>query len=181
MKEVNIDAMKYRKNTHIAGADVQMERGVEDKPFIVTIKEAYYQTKVNVSGNRTDGYFLEFEEEGVKPMVVNSTNRKTIAFILQEGFGYSSLDSRNIGNWKGLKIELTFDESVTMMGKKTGGIRVSPKIFKKHELTEKSEKWDSAKKAVSNGTDRATIEKHYVITDENWKKLNQKTKTDEKK
>ncbi len=116
--------MKYRKSTHLAGVDV--ETIVDDKgKCILTIKDAYYNTGVDVSGNKTDGYFIEFVE-GVKPMVVNSVNRKTIANIAKITKNLSSVESRNIGNWIGLKIELTFDASVKMMGKVTGGIRVNP-------------------------------------------------------
>jgi len=122
--EKNIDCMKYRKSTHLAGVDV--ETIVDDKgACILTIKEAYYNTGVDVSGNRTDGYFLEFVE-AVKPMVANSVNRKTIAGIVKANKGISSVESRNIGNWAGTKIELIFDDSVKMMGKITGGIRIKP-------------------------------------------------------
>ena len=82
MKEHGIDSMKYRKSTHIAGVDV--EAIVDDKgQCILTIKDAFYQKNVDVSGNKTDGYFLEFEED-IKPMVVNSTNRKAIANLVQK-------------------------------------------------------------------------------------------------
>jgi len=124
MKETGIDCMKYRKSTHLAGVDVEMiiaEKG----NCVLTIKESYYDTGVDVSGNRTDGYFLEFVE-GVKPMVVNSTNRKIIASIVKIKNKCTGSESRNIGNWKGLTIQLVFDESVKMMGKLTGGIRISP-------------------------------------------------------
>ena len=124
MKETSIDCMKYRKSTHLAGVDV--ETMIDDKgACILTIKDAYYNTGVDVSGNKTDGYFIEFVE-GVKPMVVNSVNRKTIANIVKQTKNLSSVESRNIGNWIGQKIELTFDSSVKMMGKVTGGIRVNP-------------------------------------------------------
>lgn len=122
--ERNIDAMKYRKSTHLAGVDVEMiiaEKG----NCILTIKDAYYNTNVDVSGNKTDGYFLEFEEN-VKPMVVNSVNRKTISNIIKMNKGCSAVESRNIGNWIGQNIELIFDSSIKMMGKNTGGIRVKP-------------------------------------------------------
>ena len=124
MKENNTDCMKYRKSTHLAGVDVDMISAEKGK-CILTIKDAYYNTGVDVSGNRTDGYFLEFME-AVKPMVVNSTNRKVIASIIKIKNKCSGAASRNIGNWKGLKLELIFDENVKMMGKLTGGIRVSP-------------------------------------------------------
>lgn len=122
--EKNIDCMKYRKSTHLAGVDV--ETIIDDKgKCLLTIKDAYYDKGVDVSGNKTDGYFLEFTE-GVKPMVVNSVNRKTIADIVKKEKGLTSVESRNIGNWIGLKIELIFDANVKMMGKVTGGIRVAP-------------------------------------------------------
>jgi hypothetical protein len=124
MKETGIDCMKYRKSTHLAGVDVEMiiaEKG----SCVLTIKESYYDTGVDVSGNRTDGYFLEFVE-GVKPMVANSTNRKIIASIIKIKNKCTGAESRNISNWVGLTIELVFDTSVKMMGKLTGGIRVSP-------------------------------------------------------
>jgi hypothetical protein len=124
MKQTGIDCMKYRKSTHIAGVDVDMIIAEKGK-CVLTIKEAYYNTNVDVSGNRTDGYFLEFMED-IKPMVVNSTNRKVIASIVKIMHKCSSAESRNISNWKGLTIELIFDESIKMMGKITGGIRVSP-------------------------------------------------------
>jgi hypothetical protein len=122
MKETNIDCMKYRKSTHLAGVDVETiiaEKG----NCILTIKEAYYAKGVDVSGNKTDGYFLEFVED-VKGMVVNSVNRKTIASIVKTLKNCTSTDSRNIGNWAGVQIELTFDPSVKMMGQIVGGIRI---------------------------------------------------------
>jgi len=122
--EKNIDCMKYRKSTHLAGVDV--ETIINDKgKCVLTIKDAYYDKGVDVSGNKTDGYFLEFVE-GVKPMVVNSINRKTIADIVKKTKNLTAVESRNIGNWIGLKIELLFDANVKMMGKITGGIRIAP-------------------------------------------------------
>lgn len=125
-REENIDCMKYRKSTHIAGVDVDTiisEKG----QCVLTIKEAYYAKGIDVSGNKTDGYFLEFNED-VKPMVVNSINRATISKIVKDLKKCTPTESRNIGNWIGLQIELTFDPSVKMMGKVTGGIRVKYKL-----------------------------------------------------
>tara|TARA_R110002167_G_scaffold234388_1_gene439630 strand:- start:9032 stop:9568 length:537 start_codon:yes stop_codon:yes gene_type:complete len=123
MKETGIDSMKYRKSTHLAGVDVEMiiaEKG----NCILKIKEAYYSRGVNVSGTKTDGYFVEFEEN-VKPMMLNSGNRKTIGSNVKLLTECTGTESRNIANWVGVTIELYFDESVKMMNKVTGGIRVS--------------------------------------------------------
>lgn len=120
--EKNIDCMKYRKSTHLAGVDVEMI--VADKgKCVLTIQDCFFDKGVNVSGNKTDGYFINFKE-AVKPMVVNSTNRKTIANIVKVKKELSSVDSRNIGNWNDVAIELYFDPTIKMMGKVTGGIKV---------------------------------------------------------
>lgn len=121
--ERNVDSMKYRKSTHLAGVDVQIIVEEQGK-CVLTISDAYFGRGINVSGTQTDGYFLEFVEN-VKPMVVNSTNRKTIAGIVRRANkNMSTTESRNIDNWVGTKVELTFDPSVKMLGKSVGGIRV---------------------------------------------------------
>jgi hypothetical protein len=128
MKETDIDSMKYRKSTHLAGIDV--EAIVEEKGnCILTIKEAYYNRGVDVSGNKTDGYFIEFAEP-VKDMVANSGNRKIINDIVKEKIGCTSAESRKLPNWKGIRIDLWFDPTVKMMGKVTGGIKVKPVVKK---------------------------------------------------
>lgn len=121
--ETNIDCMKYRKSTHLAAVDVDSiiaEKGICE----LTIKLAFYDKGVDVSGNKTDGYFLRFEENGVKDMVVNSGNRKKIASIIKELKNCTPVESRNIANWVGLKIGLKVDPNVKMMGQVVGGIIV---------------------------------------------------------
>lgn len=121
-KEYGIDCMMYRKSTHLAGVDVEMIQ-LEKGTCILTIKEAYYQTDVNVSGKKVDAYIIEFIEP-VKNMVVNSTNRKIITELVKNNTKLSMPEARNIGNWKGLKIELYFDPTVKMKGEEVGGIKV---------------------------------------------------------
>jgi hypothetical protein len=160
-KETNIDCMKYRKSTHIAGVDVEMIIAEKGK-CILTIKEAYYGKGVDVSGNKTDGYFLDFVED-VKPMVVNSGNRNEISKIVKQVKELDRVESRNIGNWSEVKIELYFDEKVKMMGQITGGIKVMPKavIIEKPAFTSVNfEKAKAAKATVE------AIKKAYTITPE---------------
>ena len=147
MKEHNIDAMKYRKHTHLAGVDVSIITAEKGK-CVLTIKDAYYSRGVDVSGNKTDGYFLEFEED-VTDMVVNSSNRKIIAnnWVLVNGLSLS--DSRNSGKWIGTKVELYFDETIKMMGKVVGGIRV--KGFKiLPDLLPNTPNFEAVKKALDS-------------------------------
>jgi len=166
MKETNIDCMKYRKSTHLAGVDVEMII-VEKGKCILTIKQAYYEKGVNVSGNKTDGYFIDFEED-VKPMVVNSGNRLIISEIVKNAKNITLSEARNIGLWTGQKIELYFDSSVKMMGQVVGGIKVKKLI----ELTPNHELWQKIKEAIKNN--KYTIEqvrKNYSINQENEKLL----------
>tara|TARA_B110000503_G_scaffold14919_1_gene20522 strand:- start:2880 stop:3398 length:519 start_codon:yes stop_codon:yes gene_type:complete len=170
MKEHGIDSMKYRKSTHIAGVDV--EAIVDDKgQCILTIKDAFYQKNVDVSGNKTDGYFLEFEED-IKPMVVNSTNRKAIANLVQKQTNCTPSESRKINRWVGIQIELYFDPTVKMMGQVTGGIKVKPMPVVKELKPMPADKLKDAITAVKDG--KYTIEqikKTYALTVEQEKQF----------
>jgi len=134
MKETNIDSMKYRKSTHLAGIDV--ETIISEKGnCVLTIKEAYYDTNVDVSGNKTNGYFIDFVEP-IKPMVANSGNRKIIGNIVKELKKCTATESRQLPNWTDMKIELIFDPTVKMMGQVVGGIKVVPVV--KIEISDKN-------------------------------------------
>ena len=158
MRETNIDSMKYRKSTHLAGVDVDLII-VKKGKCVLTIKESYYGKEELVSGKEIPGYFLEFEEN-VLPMMVNSTNRKKIAETYRIINKSTTAESRNIGNWVGFRIELLFDNTVKMKGKVTGGIRVkgiSPNskmsdknglavLNKSKDLKELSDNWNGLTK-----------------------------------
>lgn len=163
MKETNIDCMKHRKSTHLAGVDVEAIIA-ENGKCILTIKEAYYETGVNVSGNKTDGYFLDFVED-VKPMVVNSGNRKTIAKIVQLAKGIESVESRNLMAWNGFKIELQFNPNVKFGREVVGGIVVSPiaPITEKKKPTFKDEHFE---KAFNANATIETITKGFITNEE---------------
>lgn len=147
-KETGIDCMKYRKSTHLASVDVDSIISEKGK-CILTIKEAYFAKQIDVSGTKKDGYFLEFQED-VKPMCANSTNRMKIANIIKKEKGLNAVDSRNIGNWIGMKIELIVDNNVKMMGQIVDGIRVIETI-ELPILTDKHPKYKAVKDAVSSG------------------------------
>ena len=170
MKEHGIDAMKYRKHTHLAGVDVSIIASEKGK-CLLTIKDAYYSKGVDVSGNKTDGYFLEFAED-VMDMVVNSSNRKQISQNLVLEKGLSLIDSRNIGNWIGYKIELYHDETIRMMGKIVGGIRVRGfKALPNLELN--TPNFDAVKKALQGGNYTIDqVKTKYNVTDAVAKLLN---------
>jgi len=161
MREENIDCRKHRKSTHLAAADLD-GMTVEGKPLIFTIKDTWYQTGVDVSGEKTDGYFCSFVEP-IKDMVLNSTNRKVIAGFAGKN-GYNEIDRWNIGNWKGIKIEFFVLRDIKAFGKVQDGIRikpVQPAAKAKPVFTEAN--FEKAKAA--NATVEA-IEKAYQLNEE---------------
>jgi len=165
MKETNIDAMKYRKSTHLAGIDVETITS-EKGNCILTIKEAYYDTNVNVSGNKTSGYFLEFEEN-VKPMVANSANRKIIINIVKSVKPHlTNAEARNLTNWIGIKLDLFFNPDVTMMGKVTGGIRIKEN-YPLPILEAGTKAFDNAKLAIEkSGYTIEQVKSKYFVSPE---------------
>lgn len=163
MKETQIDAMKYRKSTHLAGIDIETIIAEQGK-CVLTIKEAFYDTNVDVSGNKTDGYFLTFVE-GLKPMCVNSTNRKTISAIIKGIKKCTPAESRFLPNWTGQKIELIFDLSVKMMGQVVGGIRVSPTQLIKEKTAITDERFEKALISISEGSYTAEkLKEDFILT-----------------
>jgi hypothetical protein len=163
MKQLDLDCMKYRKSTHLAGIDVETMI-LEKKNCILTIKEAYYNENVDVSGNKTNGYFIEFEED-VKDMVVNSTNKKSISKLVEITKNITVAESRNIKNWTGLKLELLFDPTVKMLGKVVGGIRVNGS-FTLPTLVLNSENFINCKKGLANGFTMQQIKQKYIVSKE---------------
>lgn len=160
-KETNIDCRKYRKSTHLASADIDA-MSTEGKSLIFTIKEAWYETKVDVSGTSSDGYFCSFVE-GIKDMMINSTNRTTIAGFAKKK-GFDNVACWNVGNWAGIKVEFFVLRDVKGFGKIQDGIRISPiqpadKV--KPIFTEAN-----FEKACQAAADIAKIESVYQLTEE---------------
>lgn len=154
MIERNIDCRKHRKSTHLASADLDALT-LEKKPLKFTITDVRYETGVDVSGNKTDGYFVKFKEHK-KEMVLNSVNRKVLAdFALTLGF--QNEERYNIGNWVGMEVELYVDRNVKMMGKIVDGIRIKtepPKPITQEDI-------DIIKESVNLITTLQDLNKYY--------------------
>lgn len=154
--ERGIDSMKHRKHTHLSGVDVEMivhEKG----ECILTIKECYYEEGADVSGKKTNAYIVEFKED-VKPMVINSGNRKIVAEIIRKKTGCTPKDSRNIANWAGQIVELIFDPTVKFGRDVVGGI----KLKKESPIPNISD--ENAKKVLSSSKELKDLAS-------NWSKL----------
>tara|TARA_R110000782_G_scaffold9407_2_gene30311 strand:- start:2256 stop:2801 length:546 start_codon:yes stop_codon:yes gene_type:complete len=155
MVERNIDSRKHRKSTHLASADLDA-MVLEKKDLLFEITDVRYETGVDVSGNKTDAYFVKFNSHK-KEMVLNSVNRKTISDLASIA-GFDQREKYNIGNWIGLEIELYVDREVKMMGKTVDGIRVKDKP--PTPITEKDIKLIKAK--VATILDAPSLNQYYA-------------------
>lgn len=119
----DIDCMKHRISTHLAGVDVEIYASEHGGTCELTIELAYFDTNVEVNGRKMDGYFIKFVEP-VKEMVVNIGNRRRISKLVMYANKCTPLESRNVKNWVGLKIRLKYDLFVKLKGVEKGGIVV---------------------------------------------------------
>lgn len=161
MREENIDCRKHRKSTHLASADLDALE-IEGKSLIFTIKEVFFETGIDVSGTKMDGYFCYFIEP-IKSLMLNTVNKKMIAGFAKQN-GHNGKECWNIGNWKGIKLEFFVDRNVKMMGAIVDGIRIKPLQPKEKEkplFTDANfEKASTAKATVE------AIKKAYSLTPE---------------
>lgn len=101
------------KSDHLGVIDLEeiVERG--DK-LIFTIKEVKQEFKTKVAGNTIDANICYFKE-AIKPLVLNSTNAKTLKNLSGSAF---------IENWANMIIEVYIDANVKMKGEVVGGVRI---------------------------------------------------------
>ena len=120
---------------------------------IVTIKTAMQKTVKNAQGS--DDCLVVSFAENEKPLICNVTNAKSISKVAGSSF---------IEEWIGTKIEL-FVAQVSAFGDTVEAVRVksTAPVIQKPTIT------DAQKKAAADkGVDRALVEKHYSITDQDW-------------
>lgn len=148
------------KSDHLGVAD--LEEFVEDKKRLVfTIKEVKQEMNVMVAG-RSGSHNIAYFKEGIKPLVLNSTNSKMIKKFTKSSF---------VEDWSNVIIELYIDAGVKMKGDVVGGVRIKPTQPKatKEVLNPQSSKWAGAKTQMAeNKMSFEAVSKHYSITKENY-------------
>lgn len=91
--------------------------------IIVTIKNVQNEMVMNTDGKKEECIVAHFIEPDVKPMILNSTNCKTIQKIYKTPF---------IEEWQGRKIQL-YVEKVKAFGELVEALRIRAKIPKLKE------------------------------------------------
>ena len=143
---------KLRNPDYLGSWDLADENG-NFKNRILTITGTEKKMVHDGRGGQEECVTVSFKES--KPMVMNSTNLKTI---------WKSLDTPYVEDWVGKKIELSV-QKVKAFGEVHDALRV---IKTSLELTPKHAKWNGAKKALSEGTVTIDqIKKQFTISPEN--------------
>lgn len=144
---------KKLKNPDFLGSwDLADENG-NYKNKVVTITRVSKKMVHDGKGGQEECITVDFAE--CKPMIMNSTNLKTI---------FKVLNSPYIEDWTGLKIELTV-EKVKAFGEVHDALRV---IKNSLELSPKHPKWNGAKLALQEGkVTLEAIKKQYTLTPQN--------------
>jgi hypothetical protein len=86
------------------------------KDMVLTIKTVSVELVTGTDGKKEENMVMRFEEKGVKPMVLNSTNSKTIQKLYKTPY---------IEDWTGKKIQL-FVENVKAFGEVVEALRIRP-------------------------------------------------------
>jgi len=88
------------------------------KDMILTIKSVKNENVVGPDGKKEECMVMTFMENNVKPMIVNSTNAKTIEKLYKTPY---------IEEWQGRKIQL-FVDKIKAFGEQVEALRIRPKV-----------------------------------------------------
>lgn len=86
-----------------------------DKDIILTIKDVRKETIIGTDGKKEEGTVVIFYEN-VKPLILNSTNAKTISKLY---------DTAYVENWQGKKIQL-YSARIKAFGEFLEALRIRP-------------------------------------------------------
>lgn len=152
---------KKLRNPNYLGS-YELMTGGEPKNMVVTIKKATNEIVQN--GDKKEECMLLYLENQ-KPMIVNSTNAKSIS---------KALGSPYIEDWIGKRIELCV-KRIKAFGDWHDALRVvdkAPTEPAKEDLNPHHEKWNGAIQAlISKATTIDAIQRKYNVNDENLKLL----------
>lgn len=119
MKTTEEKKQHYRavlKSNHLGSADLE-DLIEQKKPLIFTIKNVKQEYNVEVAG-RKGNFNIAYFIEPIKPLVLNSTNAKTVR--------YFAGGSPFVQDWNNIKVELYIDDQVKMKGEIVSGVRIKP-------------------------------------------------------
>jgi len=137
----------------------------ENQEVTLTIFDVKKEVVKSTGGRKEDctvAYFKEAVGGEKKPMILNKTNCK----IIEKLYGTPYIE-----DWKGKQITIFVQDGIEAFGELVDALRVKQiiPVKKKYELKPGCDKWESAKVSVkTNGSTFESINKHYLITQENF-------------
>lgn len=131
--------------------------------IIVTIKFVRLEAVTGADGKKEDCIVAYFMERDTKPMIINTTNAKTIAKLYKTPY---------VEEWAGCKIQI-YTEQVKAFGDVVDALRIRNKIpTQKEVLTPDNPRWAGAVQSLRDGTITMDgIKKHFNITAEHETEL----------
>ena len=139
----DVSYRKAYKSDHLGVVDLEemLENG---KSLIVTIRDVFFEESIVVAGNKGNFNIAYFEDDGIKPLVLNATNAESIRSLCGGG--------TTLSTWKmPVRVELYIDSTVKMKGQIVGGVRIKrekPAIVKPPI---KEADWPKAISAIKGG------------------------------
>lgn len=152
---------KVFKSDHLGSADLEdyQEQGHN---LVFTIANVRQEKGAKVAGKRVDANIAYFSEPGVKPLVLNATNSKTLSKIAGSVF---------VENWCNIPVQLYIDKNVKFAGETVTGVRISPRPVKAQlpEIRPGTKQWDNAKAAYKRDGNFDAVFKRATISQQNQK------------
>lgn len=154
---------KVFKSDHLGSADIEdyIEQGHN---CVFTVSHVRQEQGAKVAGKKIDANIAYFAEPGVKPMVLNATNSKTLSKLAGSCF---------VENWQNIPIRIFIDKNVKMKGEVVGGIRIDHRAVKAQlpEVLPGSSAWNNAKAAYKRDGNFNAVFKRASISQQNQQKL----------
>jgi hypothetical protein len=102
------------KSDHLGVVDLE-ELVEQGKPLVFTVTKVKQEEGAMVAGSKGN-FNIAYFKEGIKPLVLNSTNATTIRRL--GNFG------TDVDTWTPILVELYIDSTVKMKGQVVGGVRI---------------------------------------------------------
>jgi hypothetical protein len=135
---------------------------VDYKDIIVTIDHVSIEMTEGLKDN--DTLRICYFKQAIKPMILNSTNSKTITMLAKTPF---------VNHWPGQKIQIFVLPGVKAFGEVHDALRIRPFVPQapKPHMTPEHKLWTATAERIQEGVTLVQIRGHYICTDENFEKL----------
>lgn len=148
---------KVFKSDHLGVADLE-DFVEEGSNLVFTISHVNQEFGTRVAG-RKGNFNIAYFQEGIKPLVLNATNSKTMKSL--------SGGSAFVEDWTNIPVQLYIDAKVKMKGDIVGGVRISPKPPRMmSKLEPNTKQWENAKSAYIRDGNLDAVKKRMIVTPE---------------